>query len=34
MILYRPGQPPEFAAPVPVSYQVEKSVGHSTMAIS
>lgn len=33
MILYRPGQPPEFAAPVPISYQVEKSVGHSTMAI-
>jgi hypothetical protein len=33
LILYRPGQPPEFAAPVPISYQVEKSVGHSTMAI-
>src|SRR3984957_5485602 len=33
MILYRPGRPPEFAAPVPISYQVEKSVGHSTMAI-
>jgi hypothetical protein len=33
MILYRPGQPPEFAAPVPISYQVAKSVGHSTMAI-
>ena len=33
MTLYRPGQPPVFAAPVPISYQVEKSVGHSTMAI-
>jgi hypothetical protein len=33
MILYRPGQPPEFAAPVPIIYQIGKSVGHSTMAI-
>ena len=33
MILYRPGQPPEVAAPVPIRYQVEKSVGHSSMAI-
>jgi hypothetical protein len=33
MILHRPGQPPEFAAPVPISYQIAKSVGHSTMAI-
>jgi hypothetical protein len=33
MILYRPGQPPEFAAPVPISYQILKSVAHSPMAI-
>jgi hypothetical protein len=33
MILYRPGEPPEFAAPVPISYQIGKSVGHSSMAI-
>jgi hypothetical protein len=33
MILYRPGQPPEFAAPVPIIYQIGKSVAHSSMAI-
>jgi hypothetical protein len=33
MILYRPGQPPEFAASVPIIYQIGKSVGHSSMAI-
>jgi hypothetical protein len=33
MILYRPGRPAEVAAPVPVVYQLAKSVGHSTMAI-
>jgi hypothetical protein len=33
MILYRPGQPPEFAPSVPIVYQLAKSVGHSTMAI-
>src|SRR5262249_50302906 len=33
MILYRPGHAPEFAAPVPIVYQLAKSVGHSTMAI-
>jgi hypothetical protein len=33
MILYRPGNPPEFAPPVPIVYQLAKSVGHSTMAI-
>jgi hypothetical protein len=34
MILYRPGKPPEEAPSVPVVYQVMKSTGHSTMAIS
>ena len=34
MILYRPGQPPEEAPSVPIVYQVMKSTGHSTMAIS
>jgi len=34
MILYRPGQPPMDAPSVPVVYQVMKSTGHSTMAIS
>ncbi|MEO7158250.1 MAG: hypothetical protein ABI039_11840 [Vicinamibacterales bacterium] len=34
MILYRPGQPPLDAPSVPVVYQVMKSLGHSTMAIS
>lgn len=34
MILYRPGKPPEDAPPVPKVYQVMKSLGHSTMAIS
>lgn len=34
MILYRPGQPPLDAPAVPKVYQVMKSLGHSTMAIS
>lgn len=34
MILYRPGKPPMDAPPVPRSYQVQKSLGHSVMAIS
>ena len=34
MILYRPGQPPEEAPSVPIVYQIMKSTGHSTMAIS
>jgi hypothetical protein len=33
MILYRPGHPPEVAPPVPIVYQLAKSVGHSTMAV-
>jgi hypothetical protein len=33
-ILYRPGQPPLEAPSVPISYQLMKSVGHSTMALS
>ena len=33
MILYPPGQAPEDAPPVPLVYQLAKSVGHSTMAI-
>ncbi len=33
MILYRPGHAPEVAPPVPILYQLAKSVGHSTMAI-
>jgi hypothetical protein len=33
MSLYRPGKAPEVAAPVPIVYQLAKSVGHSTMAI-
>jgi hypothetical protein len=33
MILYRPGQEAEVAPPVPIVYQIAKSVGHSTMAI-
>jgi hypothetical protein len=33
-ILYRPGLPPLEAPPVPVVYQLLKSVGHSTMALS
>jgi hypothetical protein len=33
MILYRPGQPAEVAPPVPITYQLAKSIGHSTMAI-
>jgi hypothetical protein len=32
MILYRPGQAPDVAPPVPLVYQLAKSVGHSTMA--
>jgi hypothetical protein len=31
--LYRPGQPPLEAPPVPVGYQIVKSVGHSSMAV-
>ena len=34
MILYRPGQAPVDAPSVPKVYQVMKSLGHSTMAIS
>src|SRR4051812_3234482 len=34
MILYRPGQPPLDAPGVPRKYQVQKSLGHSVMAIS
>ena len=33
-ILYRPGQPPLEAPPVPIVYQLLKSVGHSTMALA
>jgi hypothetical protein len=33
MILYRPGQAPVVAEPVPIVYQLAKSVGHSSMAI-
>ncbi|MGZ8387447.1 MAG: hypothetical protein ACXW3R_04315 [Rhodoplanes sp.] len=33
-ILYRPGEAPLDAPPVPVAYQLLKSVGHSTMAVS
>lgn len=33
MILYRPGHAPNVAPPVPIVYQLAKSVGHSTMAI-
>jgi hypothetical protein len=33
MILYRPGEAPDVAPPVPILYQLAKSVGHSTMAI-
>jgi hypothetical protein len=32
-ILYRPGQEPLVAPPVPIVYQLAKSVGHSSMAI-
>jgi hypothetical protein len=34
MILYRPGQPPLDAPSVPMVYQVMKSLGHSSMALS
>jgi hypothetical protein len=34
LILYRPGQPPLDAPPVPPVYQLLKSVGHSTMALA
>ena len=34
MVLYRPGKPPEAAPSVPKVYQIMKSLGHSTMAIS
>jgi hypothetical protein len=33
-ILYRPGMAPLEAPPVPIAYQLMKSVGHSTMAVS
>jgi hypothetical protein len=33
-ILYRPGMAPIDAPPVPIMYQLMKSVGHSTMAIA
>jgi hypothetical protein len=33
-VLYRPGMPPLDAPPVPVVYQLLKSVGHSTMALA
>jgi hypothetical protein len=33
-ILYRPGQPPLEAPSVPIVYQLLKSVGHSTMALT
>ncbi|WP_245296925.1 MULTISPECIES: hypothetical protein [Rhodomicrobium] len=33
-ILYRPGQPPLDAPPVPIAYQLLKSVGHATMALT
>src|ERR1700719_4490878 len=33
MILYRPGEEPLVAEPVPIVYQLAKSVGHSSMAI-
>jgi hypothetical protein len=33
MILYRPGHEPLVADPVPITYQLAKSVGHSSMAI-
>ncbi len=34
LILYRPGQPPLEAPQVPIVYQLMKSTGHSTMALS
>jgi len=33
MILYRPGHEPTVAAPVPIVYQLTKSVSHSSMAV-
>lgn len=33
-ILYRPGQPPIDAPPVPPAYQLLKSIAHSTMALA
>ena len=33
-ILYRPGMPPLEAPSVPIAYQLLKSVGHSTMALT
>ena len=33
-ILYRPGQPPQDAPPVPPVYQLLKSIAHSTMALA
>ncbi len=32
LLLYRPGKPPVEAPPVPIRYQVYKSVGHSALA--
>jgi hypothetical protein len=34
LILYQPGKPPLDAPPVPIAYQLLKSVGHSTMALT
>ena len=34
LILYRPGRPPLEAPSVPLQYQLMKSIGHSTMALS
>jgi hypothetical protein len=34
LILYRPGMAPLEAPPVPIAYQLLKSVGHSTMALA
>jgi hypothetical protein len=33
MILYRPGHEPLVADPVPIAYQLAKSIGHSSMAV-
>ena len=33
MILYRPGHDPLVAEPVPIVYQLAKSVSHSSMAV-
>src|SRR5688572_6554269 len=34
LLLYRPGQAPIEAPPVPIAYQLMKSVAHSTMALA